>query len=132
MKPETSTMNKPDRKGIKRVAQAACYSAKGLSAAWKNEAAFRLELFLMVVLVPAAFWVGNSVLDYLLLIGSCVLVLITELINSAIEAIVDRISTENHPLSGQAKDIGSAAVLISLLWVLFTWAAIAWNNFANH
>jgi diacylglycerol kinase (ATP) len=124
-------MNKPRRKGFGRVVQAASYSKKGLLAAWKNEESFRLEVFLLLPLFPAAFWLGNGVVEQLLLVGSCILVLIVELINSALESIVDRISTENHPLSGQAKDIGSAAVLLSLLWVLFTWTMIACNRFAS-
>jgi diacylglycerol kinase (ATP) len=131
MEPANSPMNKPPRKGFARVVQAAHYSKKGLQATWKNEESFRLEVFLLLPLFPAAFWLGNSVTEQLLLIGSCILVLIVELINSALESIVDRISTENHPLSGQAKDIGSAAVLLSLLWVLFTWIMVAFNRFAS-
>lgn len=129
--PSDDTMNKPRRTGLSRIFWAAQYSALGLKAAWKNEAAFRQELSLMLLLVPAAFWLGQNTEQYILLIGSCMIVVIVELLNSAIESAVDRIGPERHILSGQAKDMGSAAVLFSLLLVLFSWGMIAWDRFAT-
>jgi diacylglycerol kinase (ATP) len=82
------------------------------------------------VLVPAAVWLGETAVERALLIGSCLLVLIVELLNSGIEAVVDRVGTEHHRLSGQAKDLGSAAVFLSLLLVLVVWGLIAWARFA--
>lgn len=123
-------MNKPGRAGITRIYYATGYSFKGIKAAWINEAAFRQELSLMILMVPAAFWLGQTTEQRLLLILPCFMVVIAELINSAIEAVVDRISLEHHTLSGQAKDIGSAAVFFSLLMVGTSWGLIAWQRFA--
>ena len=97
---------------------------RGLSAAFKHEAAFRQELALVVVLTPVAFYYGQSNIERSILIGSLFLVLIVELLNSAIEAIVDRVGSEHHELSGQAKDIGSAAVFVSLVNVAVVWCII--------
>ena len=117
--------------GIKRIWRAAFFSAAGLRAALMHESAFRQECALAVILIPAAFWVGNSVLEYLLLIGSVFIVLITELLNSAVEAVVDRIGRELNPLSGRAKDMGSAAVLLALLLAVIVWGVLLWNNFVT-
>ncbi len=114
--------------GWQRIIRAAGYSLQGLQAAWQNEAAFRQELLLALLLAPLGFWLGQNATQKALLLGSLLLVLITELLNSAIEATVDRGGTEFHPLAGQAKDIGSAAVLLSLLLVVLTWGLIAWEN----
>lgn len=122
-------MEKPGRKGFSRLLWAGYYSYRGIRFAVKHEAAFRQELSLMLLLVPVAFWLGETVEQYLLLIGPCILVVVVELLNSAIEAVVDRIGPERHVLSGQAKDMGSAAVLISLLLVLLSWGLIGWNRF---
>jgi len=122
-------MNKPRRKGIKRIVWATCYSYRGIVAAWRHEAAFRQELTAMLIMLPFAFWLGETVLQHIVLITSCLLVIIVELINSAIEAIVDRIGPELHELSGRAKDMGSAAVLFSLILVILSWGLIAWNRF---
>ena len=100
-----------------------------MAAAWKNEAAFRQELLLVLVLVPVTFWLGQTALERAVLIGSLFLVLIVELINSAIEAAIDRHGDEQHELSGRAKDIGSAAVFISLLTVATIWGLIAAERF---
>jgi diacylglycerol kinase (ATP) len=116
--------------GIRRVVNATFNSFAGLKAAWNHEAAFRQECALVAVLVPAAFWVGRSAMELIVLIGSCLLVLIVELLNSAVEATVDRVGTEHHPLSGRAKDLGSAAVLVALLLMSVVWALIGWKNFA--
>ncbi len=122
-------MSKKGATGVRRIWNAFFYSMKGLQAAWKHEAAFRQETLLLVILTPCAFWVGETPLEYGLLIGSLILVLIVELLNSAIEAIVDRIGLEQHELSGRAKDIGSAAVLLSLLLTGLIWLAVLWQNF---
>lgn len=114
-------MTKPGKTGISRVIGAAGYSWKGLCAAFKNEAAFRQELLLLLVLTPVALWLGLDGIDYALLIGSLLLVLIVELLNSAVEAVVDRIGSEQHELSGRAKDIGSAAVFVALANAALIW-----------
>lgn len=113
--------------GIRRISRATKFSIQGLIAGWKNEAAFREELILSIILVPVALLLPVSTTETILLIATVFLVLITELINSAIEAVVDRISDEIHPLSGRAKDIGSAAVFLSLLLAGFTWALIIFD-----
>lgn len=114
-------MKKETKNDLKRVISATKYSIAGICAAWQNEAAFRLEVFVSVILIPAAFFVGQSGTERAVLIFSCFFVLITELLNSAIEAIVDRVGTEHHVLSGRAKDIGSAAVFLSILNLLVIW-----------
>ncbi len=114
-------MSKPGKKGIARIVDAAGYSWKGLCAAYTHEAAFRQELFLLLVLAPIAIWLGEDGSDYALLIGVLLLVLIVELLNSAIEAVVDRIGPEHHELAGRAKDIGSAAVFVALTNAALTW-----------
>jgi len=114
-----------DVKGLERIWRAFGYSLAGFRAAWRHEAAFRQELALSVVLLPVAFWLARNWLDLALLIGSCVLVLIVELLNSAIEALTDRVGIERHELSGRAKDLGSAAVLLSLVLMAGVWAGVA-------
>lgn len=98
--------------GLTRIVKAAGYSVKGLKAAWKHEAAFRQELGLMIVAVVIAAWLDVTIVERILLIGCVTLVVILEIVNSAIEAVVDRIGSEFHELSGRAKDMGSAAVLL--------------------
>lgn len=115
--------------GIKRVLKAAVYSFNGLKAAVKNEAAFRQELLLAVVFIPLALWLDVSALERVALIGATVLVLIVELLNSAVEAVVDRVGTEFHELAGRAKDLGSAAVLITLLLWAYVWIELALLNY---
>jgi diacylglycerol kinase (ATP) len=124
-------MSKPGNTGIKRIINAAGYSWAGLKAAFKHEAAFRQELALCLIMIPAGVWLGQSGVERALLIGSLLLVLIVELINSAIEAVVDRFGGEQHELSGRAKDIGSAAVFIALLNVVVIWSLVilSANNF---
>ncbi len=111
-------------KGLKRIINAFHFSAAGFKATWQNEEAFRQEALLLLVGVPLALWFGHSRVEQLLLIGSLVLVLLVELLNSAVEAVVDRVGFEHHELSGRAKDIGSAAVMLSLAWAAFTWASL--------
>nr|WP_203342051.1 diacylglycerol kinase [Vibrio metschnikovii] len=115
---------KPGKTGLSRLIDATGYSIKGLKAAWLYEAAFRQELLACVVLIMSTFFMSVSNIERILLISSLLLVLTVELINSAIEAVVDRIGDEWHELSGRAKDIGSAAVFISLLLVGFVWLSI--------
>jgi diacylglycerol kinase (ATP) len=110
--------------GIKRVVSAARNSFAGLAEAVRHEDAFRQELILAAIFVPLAFWVGSDGLERALLIGSVLLVLIVELLNSAIEATVDRISFENHRLAKRAKDLGSAAVMLALICAGATWLLI--------
>ena len=112
--------------GFRRVPQAFKYSLAGLRAAWQHEHAFRQELVLMAILWVIALLTSTTRVEKALLIGSTLLVLVVELVNSAIEAVVDRISLEQHPLAGRAKDIGSAAVLVSLLNVGVVWCLVLW------
>lgn len=113
-----------NEKGLKRLVNACLFSIAGFKAAWTHEEAFRQEVLLLVIASPLALWLGDSTEDKLLLIGSIILVMLVELINSAIEAIVDRIGLERHELSGRAKDIGSAAVLLSLAWAAIVWVTL--------
>lgn len=122
-------MGKPGNTGLRRIVNAAFFSMAGLRAAWRHEAAFRQEVMLCVMLVPTGVWLGETAVERSLLIGSCLLVLIVELLNSSVEAVVDRIGAEHHELSGQAKDLGSAAVLLSLTLVVVVWGLIAWQRF---
>lgn len=114
---------------LRRVWRAACYSVSGLKAAIENEAAFRQELALFFVLAPLGLWLGRDGVERSLLVGSLVLVLIVELLNSAVEAVVDRIGKEPHALSGRAKDMGSAAVFVSLVLVVIVWTLILADRF---
>jgi diacylglycerol kinase (ATP) len=122
-------LGKPGKTGIKRIFNATSYSWLGLLAAWKNEAAFRQELTLVIVLLPAAFWLGQTALERAMLVACLLVVLIVELLNSAIEAAIDRHGDELHKLSGRAKDMGSAAVFISLVLVAVVWGLIAAERF---
>jgi diacylglycerol kinase (ATP) len=122
-------MGKPGNTGFRRIVNATFFSLAGLRAAWQHEAAFRQELLLCIVMIPAGAWLGQTAVERALLIGSCLLVLIVELLNSGLEAIVDRVGLEPHRLSGQAKDLGSAAVLLSLVLTAVVWGLIAWARF---
>jgi diacylglycerol kinase (ATP) len=110
--------------GLRRLVNAAGYSFSGLAAAARHEDAFRQELVLAAVLVPLGLWLGASGVERALLVGSVLLVLIVELLNSAVEATVDRVSLEDHSLAKRAKDIGSAAVMIALLNVGAMWLLV--------
>lgn len=110
--------------GLRRVWNAFHYSLDGLSAAYRHEDAFRQEVWLAVLAIPLALWLGASGLERALMIGSVILVLVVELLNSAIEATVDRVSLERHQLAKRAKDIGSAAVLVALLNAAVVWALV--------
>lgn len=110
--------------GLRRVWNAFHYSCAGLQAAYRHEDAFRQEALLALLLIPLAIWLGDGAVERALLIGCVLLVLIVELINSAIEATVDRISLDLHPLAKRAKDIGSAAVMIALLNAALVWVLV--------
>lgn len=110
--------------GLRRILNAAGYSWAGLGAAFKHENAFRQEVFLALALIPLALMLGDTGIERALMIGSVLLVLVVELLNSAIEAAVDRISLEHHQLIKRAKDMGSAAVMIALVNVVVVWALI--------
>lgn len=124
-------INKPNTRGIKHIFDAFGYSLKGLKAAVTHEEAFRLELLAVVIMLPLSFWLGRSAVEHALLVGSLLLVLIVELINSAVEAVVDRVGVEHHELSGRAKDIGSAAVMMTLLNVTSVWGFILYDRFCG-
>jgi diacylglycerol kinase (ATP) len=117
--------------GLKRVWNAMFYSFRGFSAAFRNEAAFRQELGLAVVLAPVGIWLGTTGVERALLVGSLLLVLMVELLNSGIEAVVDRVGLERHELSGMAKDIGSAAVFVSLMNVFVVWSLVLWPHYGG-
>jgi len=114
----------PDNTGIRRLIKATGYSLQGLAAAGRHETAFQQELALTVVLIPLALWLGDSGLERAVLITVWLLVLMFELVNSAIEAVVDRIGPEQHVLSGRAKDIGSAVVLVALVNAAAVWLLV--------
>ena len=118
-------------KGIKRVFKAFFYSLEGLASSMKHEAAFRQEALLAVILIPASFLLHVPIAQHLVLVASVILVLIVELINSSIEAVVDDISLRNRPLAKRAKDMGSAAVLLSLINCLVCWASVITLNWSQ-
>jgi len=122
-------MANPENTGLRRIVNATHFSMAGLRAAWINEAAFRQECVLALVLMPLGIWLGHTAVERALLLGSCLLVIVVELLNSGIEATVDRISTDPHRLAGRAKDLGSAAVFVSLANVLLVWSLIAFERF---
>lgn len=117
--------------GISRLIAATGYSFAGLAAAWKSEAAFRQEVIVSLLLLPGAIWLGQNLVERVILIGVVLIVMITELLNTAIEYTIDRISTEQHELAGRAKDISSAAVFISLALGMGTWACFLWVRLTN-
>ena len=112
--------------GLVRLWNALGYSRDGLAAAWKNEAAFREEILLAAVTIPLALYLGRNGVDRALLIGSIILILIVEILNSGLEAVVDKASPEKHELAKRAKDMGSAAVLLSLINAAVVWACVLW------
>jgi len=115
------------RGGWNRIVHATAYSLAGLGAAWRYESAFRQECMLALVLWPVAVWLGRTWVETTLLAGSVMLVLIVELLNSAIEAVVDRVSPDLHPLSKRAKDIGSAAVMLAIVTCALLWVSALWR-----
>ncbi len=124
-----STNQYKGRTGFDRVVRATGYSMAGLRTAYCGESAFRQEAWLAVVMLPAAFWIGTSWIEVAVLAATVMLVLIVELLNSGIEAAIDRVSFELHDLSKRAKDLASAAVFLSLVLCLGVWCACLWHRF---
>ncbi len=110
--------------GFGRLFNALRYSAQGLAAAFRHEAAFRQELLLAALLIPVAVWISRGIGEMLLLIGALFFILIVEILNSALEALADTITTEHHPLIGRAKDLGSAAVMLSIVFCALVWLSV--------
>ena len=117
-------MSSTEPRGPRQIWRALQWSIKGLCAAWRHEASFRLEGGLVIILFPLGLWLGDGAVEKALLCGSLVLVLSMEIVNSAIEAIVDKVSPEFHELAGRAKDMGSAAVLLLMFNVVLCWGLI--------
>ncbi|HVY22845.1 MAG TPA: diacylglycerol kinase [Steroidobacteraceae bacterium] len=120
-----SDRNKPS--GMTRLIRAFGNSMKGFAGVYKNEAAFRQELLLAAIMIPLGVYFGHNGIERALLVGSVLLVLVVEILNSGIEAVVDRIGMERHALSGLAKDMGSAAVFLALVMVGVTWLLVLWR-----
>ncbi len=119
-------MPSTEARGPRQIARALVWSMQGLRAAWVHEASFRLEGYLFVILFPLGLWLGQGSVEQALLCGSLILVLSAELLNSAIEALVDKVSPEFHELAGRAKDLGSAAVFVLMLNAMLCWGLVLW------
>jgi len=119
---------KNESTGFTRIVKAAGFSLKGLRAAWKNEAAFRQEVIGVLPFIILSFFLDVTSIERILLVGVLVMVVIVELLNSAVECAIDRIGPEFHVLSGRAKDIGSAAVLLTIILAVFTWVSVFWPH----
>ncbi len=117
-------MQTEDNKGLRRLLNALRWTVLGFRSTYKHEEAFRQEVWLCLIMIPLGLWLGESGVERALLVGPLLLVLIVELMNSAIESVVDRISTDRHELSGRAKDQGSAAVFVSLMLVALCWVLV--------
>ena len=116
-------------RGPKEIYRAFQWTLKGLKATYQEEASFRMEVYLCIILFPCAFLLAETGIHLILLLGSCLMVLLVEIINSAIEAVVDLVcGEERHELAGRAKDMGSAAVFVALLMVMLTWGVIGYQN----
>jgi diacylglycerol kinase (ATP) len=111
-------------RGPRRILMATRWSLQGLKFAWLYESSFRLEVYLLAVLGPLALWLGQTPVERVLLLGSGLIVLAVELLNSAVEAVIERYGAEHHELAGRAKDMGSAAVFVSMILVVLTWLLI--------
>ena len=122
----TSAADFKGKKGLTRLINALGYSRDGLRAAWQNEAAFREEILLAAITIPLALVLSKTGVDRALMIGSIILILIVEILNSAVEAVVDKASPEKNELAKRAKDMGSAAVLLSLLNAVVVWLCVLW------
>ena len=121
---------KPGHTGLRRVVKAAGFSMRGFRSAWRNESAFRQECVIALILAPCAFLLAANLAQAALLIAATGLVLVAELLNSAVEAVVDRVGHERHELAGRAKDMGSAAVFVSLVIMVATWLLVAFDRLA--
>jgi len=117
--------------GFRRLRDATRWSFRGLAACWRHEAAFRQEIVLVALALPVSLWLARDAVQWLLLVLPLFMLLAVELLNSAIESVVDRIGPERHELSGRAKDLGSAAVFVCLAASAATWSAIAWQNLSG-
>ena len=124
-------MRRKNENIFRHIQNAVIYSFAGFKSAWNNEMAFRLETIVIALMLPVGIWLGQTVVEWALLVGSGMLVLITELLNSAVETVVDRIGAEQHILSKQAKDLGSAAAALSMLVAAIVWALIAYKRFVH-
>ena len=113
---------------FRHIRNAVIYSFAGFSAAWNNEKSFRYQTIVIALMLPVGIWIGKTAVEWALLAGSAMLILITELFNSAVETVVDRIGAEQHILSKQAKDLGSAAAAMSMLTAAIVWGLIAYAN----
>ena len=122
-------MPKPGKTGLRRIVDAFGYSMHGFAAAWRFEAAFRQEVLLAVIQLPASLWLGTTLMERLLLVASVFWVIMAELANSAIEAAIDRTGDEMHVLAGRAKDMGSALVLVSLILLAIIWVSVGAARF---
>jgi diacylglycerol kinase (ATP) len=116
---------------MRHIVNALIWSMAGIKAAWNHELAFRAQVVVITIVLPIGFWLGRTAVEWALLLGSCMLVLITELLNSALEAIVDRVGLQPHELSGRAKDLGSAAAFFSMMTAVAVWGLIAYSRFVN-
>lgn len=119
----------PGKSELTRILEATGHSIRGIRACWQHESAFRLDVMLGLILLPTAFFVAESTTQWIQLIAPLFLLLIVEMLNSAVEATVDRIGREHHEMSGRAKDIASGAVMLCLFLIATTWGAITWTNF---
>ena len=121
-------MPSTEPRGPKQIYKALIWSLNGLRASWRFEASFRLEVYLFVILFPLGLWLGHGGVEKALLCGSLLMVLSAEVLNSAVEAVVDKASPEFHELAGRAKDMGSAAVFLLMLNVMMCWGLILWQH----
>lgn len=119
-------MGKTGNTGLRRLGWALIFSLRGLRAAWKHESAFRQECLLLLVAVPLALWLGDGAVERALLIGAVGLILVVELLNSGIEAAIDRMGDEAHVLAARAKDLGAAAVFVVIALVASVWLLVLW------
>ena len=122
-------MGKPGNTGITRIIKAFGFSMQGLRASWKHESAFRQEAMLAIILLPWAFWLARTPAELMILLMTLFIVVITEVLNSAVEAVVDRVSDDHHKLAGRAKDMASAAVFLSLVMTVIVWGVLLFDRF---
>jgi diacylglycerol kinase (ATP) len=122
-------MGSENKNIFRHIGKAVIYSSAGFKAAWENEMSFRTQTIVILLMMPVGIWIGDTAVQWALLMGSSLLVLITELLNSAVEKLVDRIGKEHHILSKQAKDLGSAAAAMSMLTAVIVWGLIAYERF---
>ena len=122
-------MPSTESRGPKQIYRALIWSMKGLKAAWTYEASFRLEVYLFIIFFPLGLWLGHGGVEKAILVGSLFLVLSAEILNSAIEVVVDKTTPEFHELAGRAKDMGSAAVFVLMINAILCWTLVLWQHF---